>query len=105
MLHRIVIVGAIVAAAGSAGAAPARKAPAAVTITNARAVAATDVTVRAGQDTVALTRPLAPGSKAALKLPKMRDCLVAVSASFEDETVAEVEAFDVCREKTIRFTD
>ena len=105
MLHRVVIVGAVVAAAGSAGAAAAREAPAAVTITNARAVAATDVTVRAGQGTVAVTRPLAAGSKAALKLPKMSDCIVAVSAAFEDETVAEVDAFDVCRDKTIRFTD
>ena len=104
MLHRAIVVGAVIAA-GAAAAAPARKAPAAVTIANARAAAATDVAIRIGEGTVTLARPLAPGARAALRLPKMSDCIVAVSAAFEDETVAEVEAFDVCREKTIRFTD
>ena len=104
MLHRAIVVGAVLPA-GAAAAAPARKAPAAVTIANAGAAAATDVAIRIGEGTVTLARPLAPGARAALRLPKMSDCIVAVSAAFEDETVAEVEAFDVCREKTIRFTD
>jgi hypothetical protein len=31
--------------------------------------------------------------------------MVSIFALFEDEGVAEMEEFDTCREKTVRFTD
>ena len=106
MSHHAIITSAVLAlvCAGPA-VAQAKKPASSLLITNARAVPTTDVTIRVGQGSVALTKPLAPGAKATLKLPKMTDCIVAVSAMFADESVVEVEAFDICREKTIRFTD
>jgi hypothetical protein len=99
----------ILAAAGlmlSATAALAQTKPAsALVITNARAIPATDVAISVGADTVRLSKPLAAKAKATLKLPKISGCMVAVSASFEDEATVEFDEFDVCREKTIRFTD
>ncbi len=106
MLRRAMIVGAalFITCTGVA-AAPARKPASALIITNARAVPAAEVAVRVSQGAVTLTRPLAPGAKATLKLPKMTDCIVSIFAMFEDESVVDVEEFDICREKTIRFTD
>jgi hypothetical protein len=77
----------------------------ALVITNARAVPATDVAISVGADTVRLSKPLAAEAKATLKLPKISGCMVAISASFEDEATVELDEFDVCKEKTIRFTN
>jgi hypothetical protein len=76
----------------------------ALVVANARAVPATTVSVEAGSKTVSLSKPLAPNGKATLKLPKMTGCMVSVSASFADESVVEQEV-DVCKEKTLRFTE
>ena len=106
MLRSVAIISdGLVTACTAVTAAPAKKPAAALIITNARLVATTDVSVSVGERTVALARPLAPGAKATLKLPKTTSCIVSVSAAFEDESVAEVEALDICREKTIRLTD
>ena len=80
--------------------------PRSLQITNARpAEAATTVAVSAGDQTVALQRPLAPKASATLKLPRMSGCTVTVAATFADESVADLDEFDVCKEKSIRFTD
>ncbi len=106
MLHHAMVAGAaLVIVCTGATAAPARKPASALIITNARAVPAANVAVRVGQGAVRLARPLAPGAKATLKLPKMTDCIVSIFAMFEDESVVDVEEFDICREKTVRFTD
>ncbi len=105
MLYRIAVAGVAIAAACTAGIAAPRKPAGALIVTNARAVSATDVAVRVGEGTVKLLRPLAPGATATLRLPKTADCIVAVSIVFEDESVADSEEFDICREKAIRLTD
>jgi hypothetical protein len=86
-------------------AAPALKPASALSVSNARAVPALEVVIGAGEKTVALSKPLAPNAKATLKLPKLSGCTVSVSATFADESVVELDDFDVCKEKTIRFTD
>jgi hypothetical protein len=91
--------------ATGAVAAPAAKPAGALSITNARAVPAVEVVIGAGEKTVGLPKPLAPNAKATLKLPKVTGCTVSVSATFADESVVELDDFDVCKEKTIRFTD
>ncbi len=82
-----------------------RAATPSLTITNARAVSAADVAVRIGQGAATLARPLASGDKATLKLPKTAGCTVSIFAMFEDESVVDVEEFDICQKSAIRFTD
>jgi hypothetical protein len=106
MIFRAFAATGLVLLASGAIAAPAKPKPASeLVITNARAVAATAVAIDAGDKTVKLSKPLAPKAKATLKLPKMTGCTVAVAASFADETVAELDDFDVCKEQTVHFTD
>lgn len=106
MTIRIITAAALLLTATAAVAAPTKPNPAsAVVITNAREVAATDISVEAGGQTVRLAKPLAPKAKATLKLPKMSGCVVAVAAAFEDESTAELPELDVCKDKTVRFTD
>ena len=61
--------------------------------------------VRAGEQSARLAKPLAPQSKATLRLPKLKGCLVSVAATFEDEGRAEIPEHDVCKDRTIRFTN
>lgn len=95
--------GLAIVATGALAAPP--KPASALLITNARAVPAVEVVIGAGEKTVGLPKPLAPKAKATLKLPKVTGCTVSVSATFADESVVEMDDFDVCKEKTIRFTD
>ena len=55
--------------------------------------------------TATVSKPLAAKAKTVVKLPKLKGCTVAVQATFEKEGLVEVGEFDVCKEKTIRFTD
>jgi hypothetical protein len=106
MTIRIITATALLLAATAAMAAPTKPNPAsAVLITNAREVTVTDISVEAAGQTVRLAKPLAPKAKATLKLPKMSGCIVAVAATFEDESTAELPELDVCKDKTVRFTD
>lgn len=97
--------GALALLALPAMAAPKPRPATALAIVNARAVPATEVSVSAGDAVANLPKPLAPKGRATLKLPKLTGCMVAVSAVFADETVAEIDEFDVCKEKQVRFTD
>jgi len=103
MTIRIITAAALLLTATAAMAAPTK--PSAVLISNAREVAVTDIAVEADGQTVRLAKPLAPKAKATLKLPKMSGCIVAVAATFEDESTAELPELDVCKDKTVRFTD
>lgn len=106
MTIRIITAAGLLLSATAAMAAPTKTNPAStVVITNAREVAATDISVEANGQTVRLAKPLAPKAKATLKLPKMSGCVVAVAAAFEDESTAELPELDVCKDKTVRFTD
>ena len=79
--------------------------PRTVTVVNASTKAVTEVAITAGDKTASLLKPLAPKARTAVKLPKMKGCTVSVAASFEGGGKSDADAFDVCREKLIRFTD
>ena len=79
--------------------------PGAVTLVNASTKAVTEVAITAGDKTASLSKPLAPKARTAVKLPKMKGCTVSVAASFEGGGRSDADAFDVCKERLIRFTD
>ena len=79
--------------------------PGAVTIVNASAKSVTGVVLTAGDQTATLSKPLAPKARTAVKLPKMKGCTVSVAATFEGGDTSDSDAFNVCKEKLIRFTD
>ena len=66
---------------------------------------ATEIVVSAGEMTARLDKPLAAKGKASLRLPKLKGCLVSVAASFEGEGQVDVGEFNICKDKSIRFTD
>jgi hypothetical protein len=102
---RILMAAGLVVVAGAAWAAPKPKPAATVSITNARDVTATEVSIEAAEGTVRLAKPLAARARTSLKLPRMTGCNVAIAAIFEDESVVEIEEFDICKDSRIRFTD
>ena len=79
--------------------------PGAVTVVNASAKTVTEVAITAGDKTATLAKPLAPKARTAVKLPKMKGCTVSVAATFEGGGKSGADAFDVCKERLIRFTD
>ena len=76
-----------------------------LTITNASANTLTGLEVSAEGRTAKMTRPLASQKKATLKLPAFKSCTVTVAAAFDGQGQAESSAFDICKDKVIRFTD
>ena len=76
-----------------------------VTLTNATGQTATQVVITAEAQTAKLTKPLAPKAKTSLKMPKIKGCTVSVAAVFEGEGQVDIGEFDICKEKTIRFTE
>jgi hypothetical protein len=106
MIVRILTATSLLLAAPAAFAAPTKpKQVSTVVITNSRGVQATDVAVGANGQTVRLSKPLAPKAQATLRLPKMAGCMVVVAAVFQDEATSELSELDVCKDRTIRFTD
>ena len=79
--------------------------PSSVTVINATASTATGVIITAGDKTTTLSKPLAPKGRAVVRLPKMKGCTVSVAATFEGGSKSDAEIFDVCKDKSIRFTD
>jgi hypothetical protein len=79
--------------------------PGAVTVVNASTKTVTAVVIRAGDQTTTLSKPLAPKGRVAVKLPKTKGCTVSVAATFDGGSKSDADAFDVCKEKLIRFTD
>ena len=85
---------------------PKQKGPSgSVTVVNASAKTVTEVVLTAGDQTATLPKPLAPKGRTALKLPKLKGCTVSVAATFEGGGTSDADAFNVCQEKLIRFTD
>jgi hypothetical protein len=85
---------------------PKRKGPpSSVTVINATASPVTGVVITAGDKTTKLSKPLAPKGRATVKLPKMKGCTVSVAATFEGGGKSDADTFNVCKEKSIRFTD
>ena len=85
---------------------PSGPAPAAViTVANATANQAWRVEIMAEGQSVRLPKALPPKATATLRLPKLTGCTVSVVAGFVGGGQVEVDEFDVCKEKTIRFTE
>jgi hypothetical protein len=77
-----------------------------ISVTNARAVKATSIEVISGEQVIARhTKPLSPGAKARIRLPKLKDCLVAINASFEDGSEISADGQDACEDTTVRLVD
>jgi len=74
-------------------------------IVNGREIPTMTLTVMADAKTVSHSKPLAPNAKVNLKLPKMKGCLVTVSATFEGGSVSDGGDVDVCEVKLVRLTD
>src|SRR5215208_2783947 len=98
MIFRAIAATGLLLAASNAIAAPEKpkRAPALV-ITNAREVAATDIAIGANGQTVRVAKPLASQAKITLKLPKIPGCVVAIAASFSDDSSIQADEFDVCK--------
>ena len=81
------------------------QAPSVVTLANASTKTAVMVIITTEDSTASTSKPLAPKARTTLKLPKLQGCTVSVTASFEGGGQVEVGEFDICKDKTIRFTD
>jgi hypothetical protein len=85
---------------------PAAQQPASVvTVVNASTHTATMVVITTEDATASTSKPLASKARTTLKLPKTQGCTVSVSASFQGGGQVDVGEFDICKDKTIRFTD
>lgn len=76
-----------------------------IVISNASANVLTSLEITGEGKTARLAKPLAPKERTTLKLPALRTCVVAVSAGFEGAGEAEANDYNICREKSIRFTE
>ena len=76
-----------------------------VVVANATANALTAVVLTGDGDTANLPKTLPPKGRATLTLPKRKGCTVAVQATFQNGGFVDIPAFDVCKERTIRFTE
>lgn len=89
--------------------AQAKRPPAQIKITNARAATLTtfEVATMGEQPRLIakLAKPLAPGKSIALKLNKASGCTYNVLARFDDDAESDAESMDLCRERAIRLTE
>jgi hypothetical protein len=102
-----VAVAALFATSASAQRAKTPKAPAEVTVANARAANITGfaMTDDAGKVVGKIAKPIASGKSVKVKLAKGAPCTLNVAANFDDDTDGAEGQVDVCSDKTIRFTD
>ncbi len=77
----------------------------ALTITNASGSALTALEVSGDGKSARLTKELGDGQKATLRLPAMKSCTVMISATFQRAGEADVHEQDICKDKTVRFTN
>jgi hypothetical protein len=76
-----------------------------VTLTNATGQTAKEIVIMAEDQSAKLAKPLAPKAKTTMKMPKIKGCMVSVAAVFEGEGQVDIGEFDICKERTIRFTE
>ena len=74
-------------------------------ISNASKNVLTELEVSAEDKSAKLSKPLAPDSKVTLRLPAFKSCTVTIVASFENAGQADESSYDICKDKSIRFTD
>lgn len=116
-MSRVQSVTAVITGAACAGllmtAAPAlaqkAKPPAQITIHNMRTspLTAFEIATTGDQPRLVgkLTKPLAPGKTAAIKLSKPAGCNYFVLAKFGDEVESDSEGMDLCKDRIIRLTE
>ena len=76
-----------------------------VAVANATAKAVTALALTGDGDTETLPRALPPKGRATMPLPKRSGCTIAIQATLEGGGFVNIPAFDVCKERTIRFTE
>lgn len=77
----------------------------AITINNASPNVLTSLVVSGDDKSAKLSKPLAPTKKATLKLPAFKTCTVSVAAAFEGQAQAGSSELDICKDKSVRFTE
>ncbi|MGL4727450.1 MAG: hypothetical protein ACRCWO_01725 [Bosea sp. (in: a-proteobacteria)] len=87
----------------------AQRAPSSVTVTNARTEALTALVIQTAEASprvvAKLAKPLGGGKSQKLNLSKAKGCSYNVLAQFADESEAEAEALDLCKDPKIRLTE
>ena len=77
-----------------------------MTVVNASTKTVTAVVIRAGDQTShALETASARRGGRPSSCQRLKGCTVSVAATFDGGSKSDVDAFDVCKEKLIRFTD
>ena len=76
-----------------------------ITVSNASANTLTSLEISGEGKTARLEKPLGPNQRTTLKLPVFKTCVVAVVAGFEGAGEAEASDYNLCREKSLRFTE
>lgn len=78
-----------------------------IVLVNGRAAVVTGVSVTsaAGKAAATLKKPLEPGKKIAIKLPKNSGCAFSINASFSDDAEFDQSEVNLCADKTVRFTE
>jgi hypothetical protein len=78
-----------------------------IVLVNARqaAVSGLSVTSAAGKEVAKLKKPLEPGKRIAIRLPKNSGCTFSVNAAFADDAEFDQTDVNLCADKTIRFVD
>lgn len=79
-----------------------------IVLANARSgatVTGLSVTSAAGKSVATLKKPLEPGQKITIRLPKNSGCTFTVDASFSDDAEFDQTDVNLCLDKNVRFTD
>jgi hypothetical protein len=81
------------------------QAPSAITVVNASTQTAVMVIITSEDATATTSKPLGPKARTTVELPKLQGCTVSVAAGFEGGGQVDVGEFDICKDRTIRFTN
>jgi len=96
-------------AAAGAALAQGAKPPAQITVHNLRAAPLTmfEIATTGDQPRLVgkLSKPLAPGKSATVKLSKPSGCSYFVLARFGDDAESDGDGMDLCRDRVIRLTE
>ena len=75
-----------------------------LSITNDSSTSLAAVEVSADGKTASL-KELATGKTASLRLPALKSCTVAISATFQGSTFPDMHEQDICKDRKVRFTN
>ena len=74
-------------------------------ITNDSGAALTGLEISAEGKSATLAKELPTGKSATLRLPALKSCTVAISATFEGSPASDTHEHDICKDRKIRFTN